>query len=276
MRYQRPVTLPVALQALTAPGSKPLAGGTDLLTRLGTGEQWPTELVDLKSLPELQRIEVTGDTIRIGAAVPLARLHRAEELTDWPALLQACRVFAARQIRERATLGGNLANASPAADTVPALVAYDAVCLTDHRRIPVEYLASGPGRTILQPGEIILAIEIPRPAAGCFSFYHKLATRDAMAISLVGVAAALQVQDHRISGARIALGSVAPTVIRALNAENELSGKQVTKQVVDLATRAAADEASPIDDIRATAGYRRKMIRQLLGYHLKRFIQIGL
>lgn len=270
MRYGRPLTLDAALAELRETGARPLAGGTDLLVRLGRERGWPAGLVDLKALPELRELHLGQDSLRIGAALPLADLADAPELEPFPLLVESMRCFAARQIRERATLGGNLANASPAADTLPPLICHEARCVTERREIPVAELATGPGETVLAPDELILAVEIPRPRPHTRGFFHKLAPREAMAIAVVGVAGLLEFEGDRVKELRLVLGAVAPTVIRALDAESVLRGQTLTPARIRAAAKAAAAECRPIDDIRATADYRRAMVERLLVYRLER------
>jgi len=272
MRYGRPLTLDDALAELREGGARPLAGGTDLLVRLGREEGWPAGLVDLKALPELRELRVEGEHLRIGAGIPLADLMGAPELAPFPLLTEAMGAFAGRQIRERATLGGNLANASPAADTLPPLIAYGAVCVSDRREIPVEALATGPGETVLAEDELILALRLPPPAASVRGFFHKLASRDAMAIAVVSVAGALEFEGDRVREARLVLGAVAPTVMRAAAAEAELRGNTLTPERIRSAAAAAAAACRPIDDLRASAPYRREMVKRLLAYRLERLL----
>lgn len=269
MRYIKAQNIDEVRSALRK-GARILAGGSDLLVRLGRDEPWPEALVDIKSLPDLGGLRQSAAGFELGATLRIADLHAAPELQDYPALREACRVFAARQIRERATLGGNLANASPAADCVPPLIVHGAICHTSAGDLPVEQLSLGPGVTCLAKGELITGITLPPPKAGSLSFYHKLATRDAMAISIVGVAVCLEMEAGVVSKARVALGSVAPTVIRAHEAEAALLGSSLEPEVVAGAARLARSEASPIDDIRASAKYRSVMIERILGYRLSR------
>ncbi len=270
MRYLRPTRLADAIAALGETGGRALAGGTDLLVHTGREEPWPAGLVDLKALPELRELGRDGDVLRIGAGLPLSELIAAPELAPFPILLESMRVFAARQIRERATLGGNLANASPAADTLPPLICHDARCITDRRVIPVEELATGPGETRLEADELILAVELPLPRPASRGFFHKLAPREAMAISRVTVCAWLESRGGDVGEVRIALGAVAPTVIRARNAERELRDGALDPQRIAVAAAAAAAECRPIDDLRASADYRRSMVERLLDYELNR------
>ncbi len=270
MRYLRPTRLADAIAALGDNGGRALAGGTDLLVRAGREQPWPDGLVDLKALPELQELHRDDAVLRIGAGLPLSDLIAAPELAPFPILLESMRVFAARQIRERATLGGNLANASPAADTLPPLICHDARCVTDRRVIPVAELATGPGQTCLEADELILAIELPLPRPDSRGFFHKLAPREAMAISRVTVCAWLELKQGEVGEVRIALGAVAPTVIRALRAEEKLRGGALDPQRIAGAAKAAAAECHPIDDLRAGADYRRSMVERLLDYELNR------
>ncbi len=267
MHYSKPDNLGDALAEIAA-GALPLAGGTDLLVHLGARRPWPAAIVDIKGLPELQALSFGDDGLRIGASASLSRLLADDWLASYPALRRACELFAARQIRERATLGGNLANASPAADTLPPLIAYGASCRTDRRTIPAQALATGPGKTCLAPDELLLGIDVPTPAAGAISFFHKLAPRDAMAIAIVGVAANLELEEGRVKRATIALGAVAPTVFRAGNAESELEGRPLTQTSIAAAAKAAMAECKPIDDLRASAAYRRRTVGRILEYQL--------
>lgn len=269
MRYARPGSLAEALAALRDGGTA-LSGGTDLLVRAGREEPWPEVLVDLKALPELRTASESVRGLRLGAGLPLADLLDAPALAAYPALRSALARFAGRQIRERATLGGNLANASPAADTLPPLICCDARCVTDRRVFPVGELMTGPGATILAPDEILLALELPKPAPEARSFFHKLAGREAMAIAWVNVAVCLVLKAGRVLEPRIALGAVAPTVIRALAAEDLLRGESLSPTRISAAAAAAAAACAPIDDIRASADYRRAMVERILAYELGR------
>lgn len=268
MNYHRPANLDEARRALAEPGARALAGGTDLMVGMGHAAPWPAALVDLKSLPELQGLERNNGVLRIGAATTLSELRESPHVESFPALAKACRHFAARQIRNRATLGGNIVNASPAADLVPPLIAHEAVCVSDHRRIPLVEFTTGPGRTVLEPGEILVAVEIPIPPKDGRAFFVKHAPREAMAIAVVNLAGFFVLREGRVALARIALGSVAPTVIRARRCEVLLEGEPLGDSVIAEAVRAAVEEAAPIDDIRATARYRNLMIARLLRWEL--------
>jgi CO/xanthine dehydrogenase FAD-binding subunit len=270
--YSRPKNIGEASKALAVSGALGLAGGTDLLVRLGRDEAWPPGLVDLKAVPEMQGIQSQNGLLRIGAATPLSEILESKAIEHFPALDSSLRSFAARSIRNRATLGGNIANASPAADTLPPLMVHEAVCVTQHRRIAVADLFLGPRKTVLKPGEIIVSVEIPQPPDDAQSFFVKLAPREAMAIAVVNLAGLIVQRDNKVILARLALGSVAPTVIRAKEAEALLEGSPLTDDAIKQASLAASEAASPIDDIRATADYRRRMVLSLLDWELRKLI----
>jgi len=270
LKYLRPRNLQEALRALRESGAIPLAGGTDLMVHLGRDREWPGSLVDLKGLPELRGLERRDGLLRIGAACTLAELAESPLLNGLPALRQTTAHFAGRQIRNRATVGGNLVNASPASDLAPVLLVHEALCVTDRRRIPLEGFATGPGSTRLDPGEVLVCVEIPLPPEGSREFFVKLAPREAMAIAVVNLAALLVMREGRCALARVALGSVAPTVMRAGGCESALQGSALDAESLALAARRAAEECAPIDDIRAGADYRRLMVERLLAWELGR------
>jgi len=270
MKYFRPASLEEACRILAEPGAQGLAGGTDLMVGLGRSFPWPETIVDLKTLPDLYGIERRGGVLRIGACATLAQMAAHAEIAKLPSIGEACRSFAARQIRNRATLGGNLVNASPAADLVPPLMTLEAVCVTDRRRIPLESFSTGPGSTILEPGEILLAVELPIPPEGSHAFFVKLAPRDLMAIAIVNLAGLLVLRDGKVALARIALGSVAPTVIRAKRSEAVLENHPLDERRIAEIALMAAEEAMPIDDIRASAKYRRLMVERILAWELSK------
>ena len=268
MDYCRPKSLGEATRALGVPGARVLSGGTDLLARIGRGEAWPTGLVDLKALSELRGIERQEGLLRIGASTPIADIIESSLLGPFPALREACRLFAARAIRNRASLGGNLVNASPAADSVPPLMVHETVCVTDRRRIPIADFVLGPGETVLEAGEILLSFELPLPPEGARAFFVKLAPREAMAISVINFAGLIIERDGKVALARIALGALAPRVVRAKAAESYLEGNELTREIASIAAKLSTEAASPIDDIRATADYRSRMLVRLLEWEL--------
>lgn len=245
-------------------GTTPLAGGTDLLPRYEHGVALPKYLLDLKHVQELKGIREVGGGLEIGA---LTSIH--EILVNpiialrYSALAQSARDFAAVQIRHRATVGGNLCNASPAGDTLPPLYAFGASVTIagaeGERQLPVESLIVAPGKTALAAGELLKSIYLPPVSAE--SRFFKLGLRDAMAISVVNAAVVGAVEDSLLTDLTIAAGAVAPTVVRL-----ERFAKAVVETKGDITSNLPLidDEIAPIDDLRATAGYRRQVLKNLL------------
>ena len=251
--YLRPKNIQDAVQLYrTTPGCRPLAGGTDLMVMLhaGTLRPEPRAVLDLWSLPELKGIRRAGDALEIGAAEPYTGIIRsAEAARHVPALVAAARTIGAAQIQNRGTLGGNLANASPAGDTLPVLLAYDAVVVTDRRAIPIDQFFLGYRQTTLQADELITAVRFPLDRDVMF---RKVGTRAAQAISKIVMAVCRD-------PARIAIGSVAEVPIRAGAAERALARGDIAGAVT-----AVAGDIRPIDDVRSTADYRRAVTQNVL------------
>lgn len=245
-----------------------LAGGTDLIVKARDGMVPPSIWCDLTGLPELRGVRWRGGRIEIGSGTVYMDLIQAPLIVRHaPALVDAMREIGGEQIKNRGTLGGNLANGSPAADSVPALFSLGATVHTRlgarKRDIPVEDFATGPGRTVLKPGELIVAVSFPAREAVRGRFL-RLGQRQANAISKISVAASLTLKNGRVDWAGIALGAVGPTVIRARHTEQALIGRPLTVQAVGAAVNAVMAEARPIDDVRSTAAYRRRMCGVLL------------
>jgi CO/xanthine dehydrogenase FAD-binding subunit len=273
----RPRSLEAALELLSlhAGEVRPLAGGTDILVRAKDGLQSRAALLDLSAVPEMKGIEERGTELWIGAGVTHAELMRSALVARYaPALPQACAVIGGPQIRNRGTLGGNLANASPAADTVPALFAADAVVelvsVSDRRDLPVRELFTGPRQTVLARDELILGVRVPR-RPGVRGAFLRLGQRQAQAISKVSIAVAMTFKDGRPDWARVALGAVAPTVIRASRAEAALlaGGHEGLRR----AREEVMSEVRPIDDLRSTREYRREMAGVLLERAVRRLAE---
>ncbi len=267
--YRAPRSLDEALALLT-PRAVPLAGGTDLFLKMERRQTQADTVVDLKRIPELDRIEAVDGGVRIGALALMDSLGASSLIAgQYEALTRSARVVGSIQTRNRATLGGNLANASPAADTAPPLMALGASAeVADAggtRQVPVDRLFLGPGRTALRDGELLTAILVPALPARAGSSFHRC-VRTAMDIALVNCAAFIRLdEDHpdTVAEARIALGAVAPTPLRAASAETRLAGARLDEDVVEAAGECAASDARPIDDVRASADYRREMVRVL-------------
>jgi aerobic carbon-monoxide dehydrogenase medium subunit len=230
------------------------------------GHQAPSAVVNIKRLPELHS-RVYNTSITLGALTSLHELTTSPVVRSrLPALAVAAQAMASAQIRHMATLGGNLCNAAPSADLAPILIALDAVCLLagprGQREVPLDQFFVGPGQTVLQPDELLIAVRIA-PAGGQ-STYLRLTPRACMDIAVAGVGLALAMEGGRCQNARIVLGAVAPTPLRAVLAEQALLGERLTPESITQAARLAAEAAQPIDDVRASAWYRRQMVAALV------------
>jgi carbon-monoxide dehydrogenase medium subunit len=271
--YHAPASLREALDYLSRYGGKAkvLAGGTDLLVSMKKREVLPEHLINLKGIQELNHIRYDKKRgLEIGGLVTLREIERSTIVKEkYGALWDAANVMAAPQIRSLATIGGNLCSAVPSADTAPPLVALGAkVTLAGkngERTLLVEDFFAGPEASALNPDEILSHVSIPSPPENSGGAYLKLMRRNAMDLALVGVAACLKLDGRKrvCKEARIALGAVAPTPIRALGAEEVLLNKEPDEQLAMEAGKIAAEEARPINDIRASKEYRTEMVRVL-------------
>ena len=266
-----PSTLADAYAALSEATTRPIAGGTDLMVAL-TGEigEPPARILDLWRLDELRGIALDGDEVSIGALTTFTEIRRSALCREHvPALVEAAATIGAAQIQNRGTIGGNIANASPAGDTLPVLLALDAslVCGSwrGERTVPAEAFWTGYRVTALAADELLVRIRIPL-AAGRETRFRKIGTRRAQAISKVVLA--LSYQDAGPSApwtkVRLALGSVAPIPIRARATEAALEGRLPTPEMADRAAETLAGELDPIDDVRSTAEYRRLVAARVL------------
>ncbi len=267
MRYEAPETLDAAVGLLVdARGdARMLAGGTDLLVQLRADVIEPGLVVDLKKIPELRSIVADGGGFRIGAAVTAAELGEHPELkTVWPGVVEAAELIGSTQIQGRATLGGNLCNASPAADSVPALVAAGALVAVDgpngRREVPVERIGTGPGKTSLEKGEIVTSIILPPRPPRSGDAYLRFIPRTEMDIAEVGAGVSLSLDaDGTCVAARVALAAVAERVLLVPDAADALIGSTLDDAALaglEKATRAAC---RPIDDKRGTKEHRIKV-----------------
>lgn len=248
----------------------PFAGGTDLMVVLETGRMPPRAFLDISRIEELRGIQVGPEHVTIGALATYTELLENRVITtEFPLIADAARQTGAVAIQNRGTVGGNIANASPAADLPPALLAYDAevelISIRGTRRLVYWDFHTGYKQLDLAPDELIAAVTMPRPQGVWRETYRKVGTRRAQAISKVCFAARLQVTDGQVSAIRIALGSVAPTVMRANYAEAALIGESLENRVVIRTAREALEaHIEPIDDIRSSAAYRRRVAGNLL------------
>lgn len=269
------VLFPRTLEELTKmradrPDGVIMAGGTDLLVKLRHTGQTPPALFCTERMEELQRLDILDEEIVIGAAVNLQRLLQCETVKrELTVLYQALSELASPPVRHSATLVGNVCTASPAGDTLPPLYVLDATvevcCATGSRRQPVSEFITGPGRTTLQAGEMVTSIRVPRPAATMRSMYYKVGKRKAMAISVASMAARLATSgDGTITDVKLAWGSVGPTVTTAPAVAAYLLGRPLSVECLREAGRIAAAAVCPIDDLRASADYRRCVAGNLL------------
>lgn len=263
--YLRPETLEEALEALRrCPSARILAGGTDLMVPVRAGTLRPELLLNVFRIEALRQIRRDGDALEIGACAPVAQLLRSEEVrTLAPLLWKAADRFASPLVRSRATVGGNLCNASPAADLSLALLASDAVVgvasARGRRALGVEQFVQGVRKTALEPGELVVSVRVPiRP--GRVTRFEKSGSRPALEISAAAVAFAATVEGGRVADPRIACGAVAPVPMRARAAEAMIAGKALDGALIEAASEAAAREIRPIDDVRASARHRRRLV----------------
>ncbi len=278
------VFLPDTLDALwnlwdRHPDARAYAGGTDLLVKIREGVTPPSALFCLERIAALKEIRDEGDTLFIGAAAPHAEILAHPLVGDVaPALTKALRVLGSPLIRNMGTLGGNLGTASPAGDSLPALYVLDAeIILADakgHRTLPVEEFVTGPGQTRLKPQEIITGVRIKKAPAFTVSHYEKVGKRRALAIAVASLAARLRLApDGTIEAARLAWGSVGPTIVTISDLEAHLVGKRLSPDLLKECASFIEDAVTPIDDIRASAAYR-KMVAVNLFYRLSELISL--
>lgn len=268
--FYQPATLQEASRLLkeNGPGGRFLAGGTDLVIAMKEKGLLPKYIVDLKRLPGLSGIRENSDgSISLGALTTLHEIETSPVIKRrYPFLAQSAAEVGSIQIRNRATVGGNIANASPSADTSPALMALGATATVagtgGERKIALEEFFKGPGQNIMNPDEILTEITLPKTAVNLVGEYIKFSPREMMDLAYVGVAVVynLAPNDRKCTGVRIVLGAVAPTPIRAIRAEASLEGQVLSEAVAEKAGRIAAEEAKPISDVRSSADYRRAMV----------------
>lgn len=269
--YVAPKTIEDACRLFYEYGAKAriIGGGTDLIPKIKRREIAPEVLIGLEGIPGLQTIHTAGpDGLRFG---PLATLNSIENYPTvkekFEVLYQAVYGMASTQVRTLGTVAGNLCNAAPSADTAPALMVLGAklklLSPQSERTVPVEQFFTGPSATVLKRGEILAEIQIPESSPNNAGIYIKHTIRRAMDLAIVGVAVSLTLQDGICRDIRIALGAVAPTPIRAVNAEALLKGKGREESIFKNAGREAARECQPIDDVRSSAAYRREMVEVL-------------
>ena len=247
-----------------------LAGGTDLLVGIRLGVRDPARVIDLKQIPELTAIEIDDASVRIGAATSAFDvLHNSDVPTLFPGLAEALDLIGSTQIQGRCSAGGNLCNASPAADSIPALIANGARCSIlgpdGERMLAVEDFVVGPNQNALAPGELLVELILPRPAAGASDAYLRLTPRTEMDIAVAGAGVSITMDESGIcTAARVAIGAVAPTALLVEAAAEALVGSQLDQAAIDAAVVSVRSAATPISDKRGTAEYRTHVVGVLV------------
>lgn len=271
----------VSLLAQNGDQARVLSGGTDLLVALREGRRQAKLVIDVKGLAETTQIDYSPETgLTFGASVPCHRLYDNAELSAaYPGLMDSARIIGGVQIQGRASIGGNLCNASPAADSIPSLIAQSAVALVagpnGRREVPVEEFCVAPGRTQLQNGEFLVSLHLPAPRPGYGAAYMRFIPRNEMDIAVVGVGASVQLDESRtkIEAARVSLGAVAPKPLFVAEAGESLVGKTVSAEALEEAARIAQAAATPISDMRGTAEYRKHLSAVLTRRVLEKAIE---
>lgn len=267
MEFARPTSLGDAIALVAGAKGKAfvMAGGSDLLVRMRGGFVEPDLIVDLKGIPALGQISEVDGGFSVGAAVPCAVMGETPALkAAWPGVVEAANLIGSKQVQGRCTIAGNLCNASPAADSVPALVAAGAQAVivgpAGRRTVPVETIPTGPGRTSLERGEVIEAILLARRPARSADAYLRFIPRTEMDIAVVSAGVNLTLgEDGRIASARVALGAVAPTVLLVQEAADAIVGSRLEDSALDALAAACAAVCRPIDDKRGTIEFRKKV-----------------
>jgi carbon-monoxide dehydrogenase medium subunit len=258
-----------------------LAGGTDLIVQAREGKRTLDWMIDIKSIPEVNILDYDSKNgLTLGAAVPCYQIYAVDAICDaYPGLIDATKIIGGTAIQGRAGVGGNLCNASPAADGIPPLIVLNATCiiagLKGEREIPVEDFCTGPGQTALEKSEMLVSIKVPAPQKNSSSYYLRFIPRNEMDIAVVGAGASVILDDakQRIVSAKIALGAVAPTPLFAEEASALLAGKEISDAVIDEAAQAAQAIARPISDMRGTVEQRTHLVGVLTRRALNGAIQ---
>jgi len=259
---------------------RPLAGGTDLIDQIRQGRRNPSVVVDMKRIPELNRLDWEPNIgLHIGAATSCARVYEDETVNEYyPAIADSSRLIGSIQIQNRAALGGNVCNGVPSADTVPSLLVYETKAVIGgprgQREVPLEEFFLAPGKTVLDADEILIELLIPQPPVNSYSHYLRFIPREEMDIAVAGVASFVALKESGdCDKVRIALASVAPTPVCATQAEVILTGQSPSYDLLEEASEKAVVHANPINDVRGTIEYRRDLVRVLTRRTLIRCFQ---
>lgn len=266
-QYLAPKTIDEAVKAHSAAkgSARFLAGGTDLLVQIKSGIKKPNLVIDIKKIVELNSIkEISENEFKVGSAVSGANLNRNKKFADlWPGVLEAFRLIGSEQIQGRASLGGNLCNGSPAGDSVPALVAAKCtVTITGpngSKDIAIEKFHTGPGKTILENGEMLVSINFPKRNINSADAYLRMTPRTEMDIAVVGCSVNITMDEGLCTYARVSLGAVAPTVLLIEEAAKIMIGTDLNADILDKVSKLCSDACNPINDKRGTIDYRTKV-----------------
>lgn len=270
----------VALLAEYGERAKPFAGGTDLIDQVRLRKLLPDVIVDLKKIEELNTFEITSEELRLGAAVSCDRIsRRAEVRCRFSALDDSCRLIGSIQIQNRASVGGNVCNSSPAGDTNPALICLGATCHlvgpAGTRTVPIVSFFTGPGKNVLSPQELLFEFRIPTPPDHSGSAYQRFIPRNEMDIAVVGVGASVRLDESgaRFVSGRIALGAVAPTPLAVEDATELMMDSPVNDDTISKIVEVTKETATPIDDLRGTKEFRKQITAVLAKRVLRQAIE---
>jgi carbon-monoxide dehydrogenase medium subunit len=260
--------------------ARPLAGGTDLLVKARANVWELDAVVDIKNIPELMNLSVGSDGLSIGAGVPCYQVYDNSEIAaEYPGIVDGASIIGGIQIQSRAGLGGNLCNAAPSGDGICPLIVHSAVAKisgpSGDREVALEDFSTGPSRTVLGKGELLVSIEVPKPAANSGAAYTRFIPRNEMDIAVAGVGVFVQLDSsgQNFESARIALASVGPTPILASAAGDSLVGKPVNDETIAAAAALAKEAATPITDMRGTVDQRKQLVEVLTGRMIKQAVE---
>jgi carbon-monoxide dehydrogenase medium subunit len=267
IEYVAPASLDEATAILGKHGAaaRVLAGGTDVIIQAREGRRDVGVMVDVKRVPETMELKLGSDgSLRVGAAVPCARIYADKAIAKaFPALIDSASLIGGIQIQSRASLGGNLCNSSPAADSIPTMIALGAICeiagAKGRRTVPVEEFCTGPGRNVLAPDELLVAIVFPSPAKNSGAAFERFIPRNEMDIAVVNAAASVTLSGDKFESARVSIGAVAPTPLFVKAAGDALAGQPVGEKAIDAAAEAASAAATPITDMRGSVAQRKHL-----------------
>ena len=269
--YAKPSSVQEAVSLLAEHGdrARAIAGGTDILVQLRTGRWSPDLIVDVKAIPELMAISYdSSNGLTLGAAVPCYQIYGNAAVRDaYPGLMDSATLIGGTQIQGRASFGGNLCNAAPSADAIPALIAHGATANISgpngDRQVLVEDFCTGPGTSVMKPGELLVSIHVPAPSKGFGARYIRFIPRNEMDIAVAGAGVSVVMDNGNIQSARVSLASVAPTPLLVKEAGAALAGKAPTDDNIRVASDLARSAARPITDMRGTIEYRKQLCEVL-------------